>query len=459
MKGKHLDIKKYDEVFILDTNILLNDANSIEKISEKSRNLIILPEIVLDELDSKKSGFDEINFQARNFGRLLSEAVVIDIERVGGSTFTFVNINHNKDIDLVIVSKERYMSILDAEQNIKNDRKILEVALDVKSKYGKGVFLSLDVMARHRALSLGLETDTFDIVDDTPVVLFASLSLNDTSLELKPSYTKDEIIDNFCTDVQGLMLEKEGNTKVYYRTSNAYVQVDEAELKKQSAKPKNVGQMILSSLMLDETNDIVISNSPAGSGKTCLALSAAMKLLDDYKGKYDKIVYIRKTVISDSEELGFLPGTLDDKMAGYLGPLYSNLEYIANSKYKTSKAKLTKEEVDDKIKELITKYGIISMYEGHLRGKNIRNAVLIWDEIQNDSVSSAKTILTRLDDSSRVFAIGSTKQIDNKYVNKHNCALTFLLSKINQDNGGVKVAGMDLTQIERSKIAEWADNF
>ena len=211
--------------------------------------------------------------------------------------------------------------------------------------------------------------------------------------------------------------------------------------------------------MLDETNDIVISNSPAGSGKTCLALSAAMKLLDDYKGKYDKIVYIRKTVISDSEELGFLPGTLDDKMAGYLGPLYSNLEYIANSKYKTSKAKLTKEEVDDKIKELITKYGIISMYEGHLRGTNIRNAVLIWDEIQNDSVSSAKTILTRLDDSSRVFAIGSTKQIDNKYVNKHNCALTFLLSKINQDNGGVKVAGMELTQIERSKIAEWADNF
>jgi predicted ribonuclease YlaK len=99
------------------------------------------------------------------------------------------------------------------------------------------------------------------------------------------------------------------------------------------------------------------------------------------------------------------------------------------------------------------------MYEGHLRGTNIRNAIVIWDEAQNNSISSAKTILTRLDNNCKMFVIGSTNQIDNKFVNKFNNALTFLLAKVYDDNKDVRISGMELKKVERSRIAEWADNF
>jgi len=202
------------------------------------------------------------------------------------------------------------------------------------------------------------------------------------------------------------------------------------------------------------SNDIVSHNS----GKTILALSAAMKLLDS-NTKYDKIVYIRKTIISDSEELGFLKGDLDEKMAGFLAPLFSNLSFIVDRKYKNKKTKFTQEEIDAKIEDLKNKYNIQFMYEGHLRGTNIRNAVVIWDETQNESLSSAKTILTRMSENCKVFAMGSIKQIDSKYVNAHNNALTYLINKIGQDNKQVNLTGYNLDKTVRSAIADWADDF
>jgi len=198
-------------------------------------------------------------------------------------------------------------------------------------------------------------------------------------------------------------------------------------------------------------SDGIVSHN---SGKTILGLSAAMKLLDTKKDKYDKIVYIRKTVVSDTEELGYLPGDLSEKMSGYLAPLYSNLEYIIDKKYNNKKNKLTKEELDAKIEDTVSKYGIQFMYEGHLRGGNIRNAVVIFDEIQNDSISSAKTVITRIGDNCKLFALGSNRQIDSKFLNKHNNALTFLINRIGEDNMNVQVTGCNLNKTVKRGIIE-----
>jgi len=195
------------------------------------------------------------------------------------------------------------------------------------------------------------------------------------------------------------------------------------------------------------------------SGKTLQALSAAMKLLDTHKGKYDKIVYIRKTVLSDDEELGFLKGSLDEKMAGFLAPLYSNLQFIVERKYKNRKAKLTQDEIDLKVIELKNKYQIQFKYQGHLRGDNIRNAIIICDEQQNDLIKGLRTILTRVSENCKVFVLGSTKQIDSKYVNKYNNALTFLLNQIGGDTKNVRLTGFNLDKTVRSAIADWADDF
>jgi len=203
------------------------------------------------------------------------------------------------------------------------------------------------------------------------------------------------------------------------------------------------------------SNDISSHNS----GKTLIALSAAMKLMDKNKDKYDKIVYIRKNIIS-GEDLGYMKGDLNDKMSGFLAPLYSNMEYIVDKKYNgNKKSKLTKEEQEAKLEEMMTRYQISFKYEGHLRGDTIRNAIVIFDEAQNNEISSAKTILTRIGENCKVFILGSTKQIDNPYLNKHNNALTYLVNKIGEDNMNVQVTGINLTKTVRSAIAEWADEF
>ena len=115
--------------------------------------------------------------------------------------------------------------------------------------------------------------------------------------------------------------------------------------------------------------------------------------------------------------------------------------------------------MENAIGKLMDDYNIVSMYQGHLRGTNIRNAIVIWDEAQNNTVADAKTILTRVSEDCKVFALGSTRQIDNKFTNRHNNALTYLLDRLKKDNGDVRIGAINLDKTERSKIAEWADTF
>ena len=261
--------KKYQTYICLDTNILLNEASSIIDLSEESKNLIILPEVVLDELDTKKSGFNEINYQARKFGRMLDDADVINIDRRSGQTRTLLNMNHGNNVDVLIISKERYLVTLDdTEPKIINDRKIIEVAQDVKAEFGENVvFLTQDVMCRLRALSLGLNAESYDITDDSEVVLFNQFDLEfNDEFELKCTYSVDEIIEKFCVEPFGLQLQKGGITKIYYKVSNMYQEVQE-DIQKQNIRPKNVGQKILTSLMLEDSYDAIIVDAPAGSGK------------------------------------------------------------------------------------------------------------------------------------------------------------------------------------------------
>lgn len=448
----------YNEMIVLDTNIILNDHNNLETISNHSENILVLPEIVLDELDSKKSGFEEINYQARAFGRLLDTADVIKTYKKDDLFVTETFINGDKQMTVLVVSKRAYRADKDRSipDNIRNDRKIIEVADDIRGFHDGVTFMTLDIMCRFRALSVGVPTKKYIVNQSPDTVLTWKLEVD----QAHASYDAFELeAMDVPKTVQGIEIIDGKGSHFYHKSGNVFIQVDEADLKRQNVKPRNVGQKILSSMILDDTNDVIVSDSPAGSGKTLIALSNAMKLMDTNKGdnKYDKIIYIRKTVISDDEELGFMPGSLEEKMSGFLAPLYSNLEFIVEQKYK--KQKLTPEETQTKMDELISKYNIQVKYEGHLRGGNIRNAIVIWDEAQNNSVSSAKTILTRVGENSLVIVLGSNRQIDSKYLNKFNNALTYLLNRIGEDNMNVTVTGYRLEKTVRSNIAEWADTF
>lgn len=442
--------KQFEKIYVLDTNIILNDVVNVEILSQKSSNLIIIPETVMDELDAKKSGFDEINFQARSFGRMLERAnkdikVTVD----NGLVISRMYIE-DKELTIDIVSKEKYNIDGNIDKHIINDRKILEIADDIGKRYKNTIFISNDVMCRLRGISLGLNTESIgkDIKED--VELYAELdydSLPD-SIELSTLGLPETVF--------GLCLKTEdGNRQYYYRSGNTFFEIDEKELARQDIKPKNAEQKIMSSLLLDNKHDIYVVDAKAGTGKNAISLSAAIQLLDDKQSVFDKIVYIRKTIISSDVDLGYLPGSLEEKMSGYLAPLYSTLEAIAMRKY--GKRRMNEETSMNVVSEMINKYRITPMWQGHLRGATIRNAIVIYDECQNDSIADLKTTLSRMGENCIVMMIGCTSQIDSKYVNKHNNALTYMKNKIGTDSE-IRIAGMILNKSVRSPIAEWTDN-
>lgn len=456
---------KFDKVYVLDTNILLTNAEYIFQISQGGSNLIVIPEIVLDELDAKKSGFDEINFQARKFARILSEdSKVIKTENGFGHSTVTILLKSGETVE--IVGKETYNATTrDNAPNILNDRKILEVAEFVKSKYASlGLEVSLlsnDIMMRTRAISKQMDVD------------FISEKRQTTKIDFYGEYEDTEDPkENMPLDLIGEIPSSQWAFKVtntltgkpFYgiRDNNMWTSIDETTLSRQMARPKNTEQKVLSSLILNPHIDIVVVNGNAGTGKNYIATSSAMRLMDTRKDIYSSIVYIRKTVISDDKqgEVGFLPGSLDEKMAGYLTPLYNTLENFVKSQHKDKKTKLTKEDIDMEVQELIANYDIQTKYLGHLRGSTISNSIVILDEVQNMTKLDLQTTLSRMGQDVKVIVMGSQKQIDNPYLNQYNNALTYLNGLVgdprNEDKN-VKLAGCELKKAVRSDIAEWTD--
>jgi PhoH-like ATPase len=181
-----------------------------------------------------------------------------------------------------------------------------------------------------------------------------------------------------------------------------------------------------------------------------------MKLKE--QGKIDKIIYIRKTIISGDvqDELGFLPGELDEKIAGYIFPLKDNIEIIVKAKNKKKKH-WSNEEIAEEVKKIEESFNIEYLYAGHLRGRTLsERSIIIWDEAQNDTKTGLKTLLSRIPETSRVFILGSLNQIDNPYLNEHNNALTYMLNSCGTFDG-VQIQGCSLNRVYRGRIVDWVE--
>lgn len=435
--------------YILDTNIILDEPTNISVLFDEGQNHLIIPDVVLDEVDNKKSGHETINYNARSFARSLQDAEIMKIDK--NDKANIITMECDKYI-LDIVTLNDY--IIDPDPKIRNDRKIIQVAEYTHNKYKdtgeEVIFVTLDIMARIRAMSIGIKSQGFGKKEDTEF---------DFLLKIEGEHEQEFKVENIPNSEKYFGLEVfNGLYSLHYvRNGEVFIQVDDKVLSRQNVTPVNMRQKMLSALIMNETYNVVVSSSPAGSGKNTVALSAAMRLMDT-TDRFDKIVYIRNTIESSDVELGYLPGSKEDKIAPYLSPLFSSLEFIVLNKHKQKK--LSTEDLEDKVSGLVKKYNIQPKAQGFLRGDNIRKAIVILDECQNNGVSDGKTIISRLDSDSKLIAIGSNNQIDNKYINKHTSLLTFLNEKSrNGDNMNVNVAAMNLTKTIRSNIAEWADTW
>jgi PhoH-like ATPase len=442
---------KESKVYVLDTNILLNDAHNLFTISQNGENLIVLPETVIDEIDTKKTGFDEINFQAREFGRILSNAVVKDIKKEHEDNVSIVSLEVD-GIEIDIVSFEDY-KLGSMDRSIINDRKIIAVAHFAQEYYDReSVFITLDVMCRTRAISLKVKTESLSYKKkDHELEFIKHMELEDLGVhgrpikEIDPEYK----VENYCYKfTRG---DKELFTVIKKGKIHA---IDVKELDKSDVKPRNEGQKWALQGMLDIDYNIVLVEALAGSGKTLLALSAGMRNID--MRRYDKIIYIRNSIdsVDRGEEVGFLSGN-DEKFKVYNYPLFDTLDFIVRAK--RSKKKDTEKEVEEKIEQLIERYKIDTMWVGAIRGRTISNAYVIVDEIQNFSKKSLQTVLSRLDANCKVVCIGSNRQIDNIFVNKYTNGLNVLLEATSQTNEEVNIFATKLDIVERGAITAWTE--
>ena len=454
------------KTYCIDTNIILDNPDNIIKLYD-NENIILIPEVVIDELDNKKSGFEEINYNARQFARLLEEAEIISKETKGNLLFIKTKIE-SLNIELFIVSKKEYeCENSKIALNILNDRKILEVANEANKYFDNLKFISLDIMCRTRALSLGLETETLKGKDEiTSFEFHKTIVVPDVKM-VKDCVDVISIDADYKPENYSYTLEDAitGQQKLFGIMNDKLYEIDENDLLKQAVKPLNKEQKFFSNAILQDNIDVVVVDAKAGSGKTLLALSAGMKLVR--LKKYNKIIYIRNSIESTDkgEEVGFLSGN-DEKFAIYNHPLMDSLRYIARSESKKSKANTPKsraenkeqeEAIDSKVEGYIKDYNIETMWIGEMRGRTITDAVVIIDEMQNMSSKSALLAISRIDKTCKLIAVGSNKQIDNMYTNKYINGLSTLLKASKDKHDEVTLFAGELNKVVRGPITEWAE--
>ena len=452
--------------YILDTNIILDSVENLLTLSDNNTNTLVIPETVIDELDAKKTGFEDINFNARQFARLLEDSTIISNEQVGPLHVITTNID-TLDISLKIISKKDYTcDTSTVALNILNDRKILEASSDyINSVDSKAALVSLDIMFRTRALSMGLNAEALvgknsDIPNEFHKTLEVSniMSLNSAVITaVDPTYA----VENYSYT---LVDRDTGNEKLAYVANGHLYFLDEADLGRQSVRPMNKEQKLFVNAILSDMYQIIISDAKAGSGKTLLSLATAMRLVA--KKKFSNIVYVRNSIesLAKGEDVGYLPG-LEEKFKIYNHPLFDSLRFIAKSELTKSNANKSKanttviseDTITAKVDEYIEKYRIQTMWVGEMRGRTISDAIVIVDEIQNCSASTGQLILSRLDKNCKVICIGSNRQIDNLYTNKYINSLSFLLKAAKSLHEEVSLFAIELNRVLRGPITEWSE--
>lgn len=447
------------QYIVLDTNVILNNAHNI--FTFPTNTTIVIPETVVDELDSKKSVIGEIGFQAREFGRLLARATKLPLERTSALTIAKFEL---ENINIHLTSTSNYPNYSDISPSVINDRKIIEIAKQYQALYENVIFYSIDVMCRTRAESEGLSTSDFKEVERTDYEYVKTISLdfdtfsnvhNKPILTVDPEYKPENYSYIFtCSDTTQHKL-----ANIYNGNVDVLGKVTETELRTQAITPANNEQLFLSRAIQDTTIDVIILEALSGSGKTLVSLSNAMAMINR-NNSYESILYIRASIndVPNEEEVGFLPG-LEEKFAVYYHPIKDALEHIARKKLSASKLKGEDLEaaVIEEVDKLIAKHRIQCMTGLGMRGRTFTNCIAIIDEVQGQSKASLQKMLTRFGKGCKVIIVGSQRQIDNKFLTKFNNGLSVLLDDCAKESPLIKKFAINLRKVVRSPLSEWAE--
>jgi len=448
------------KTYVLDTNVLLSDPDSIHNFED---NDLLIPILVLEELDKHKTRNDDVGRNARQVSRMLdsmrNESSFHDgVKTRGGGTIKIVS------------SEVDPLSLLPKEMSKSSSLDNMIIGFMLAQKDKNLVLVSKDINIRVKCDALGLKCQDY-------LNMRISSDIDELYRGVKLVHVNEDIVDSFYRDGK---IEKELATKeqVYSNQIVILKTVDDRGNTVKSAmsrsyedgtlrslskiesvfglRPRNKEQLFSLDLLMDENIKLLSMIGKAGCGKTLLAIAAGLEQLSSVgsQQKYQKLI-VSRPVQPVGKDIGYLPGTLEEKMEPWIAPVKDNLDFLLGINGKKSGRK-SKDNLmsSDPYMELMQQRGLIEIEAiSFIRGRSIPNAFIIIDEAQNLSMHELKTIVTRVGEGTKIVLTGDIEQIDNVEVDAYTNGLTYAIEKFKEYSIAAHVT---LLKGERSPLATLA---
>ena len=464
--------KSCRRLFVLDTNVLMHDPGALFRFQEHD---IFIPMVVLEELDAAKKGLSELSRNVRQVSRFLDEIIAdADTEKISlGLQLADVH-HHNggpRPNGCLYLQTQLISNRLPDNLPGKNsDNSILATTLSLKEKSPDTIvtLVSKDINLRIKARVLGIHTEDYyndKVLDDADLLYTGINRLDDNFWQFdsnditswqknKYSYYKlahppvEDCFPYQCLYTNGggkefeAIVESTSSDETVLRVATNYRNGHNSVW---GIHARNPEQNFALNLLMDPDVDLVTLLGAAGTGKTLLALAAGLLQTLDLK-RYREIIITRVTV-PVGEDIGFLPGTEEEKMAPWMGALLDNLEVLTNHEENSEFAKAATADIINK------RIKIRSL--NFMRGRTFLNRYIIVDEAQNLTSKQMKTLISRVGPDSKMICLGNIAQIDTPYLTETTSGLTYVVDRSKSWSHSGHVT---LRRGERSRLADFASN-
>ncbi|MBP7551852.1 MAG: PhoH family protein [Spirochaetes bacterium] len=434
--------------FILDTNVILHDASCIYNFQN---NNVIIPIVVLEEIDKFKKGDDLKNFHAREFIREL-DALFTDADFKAGAS-----LGDGRGYLKIIPSDYTNPDFKKYFYEDSPDHRILGAAYALinRDKIENVVIVTKDINLRMKAKSIGIPSEDYTtgtvrnidelyigkaLYDDVDPAIIDKLYAPPFELNIEEFFIPKESI--YPNQYFILRANKNSALAKYDFAMQKIVKIDKRFA--YGIKPRNAEQIFAMDALLNNDIPIVTLAGKAGTGKTLLALACAIERRSDYKQ-----IYLSRPVIPlGNKDVGYLPGDIQSKLNPYMQPLWDNLKVIKNQ-FQETDTNYTK------ITDLTENKKLAIEPLAYIRGRSLERIFFIVDEAQNLTPHEIKTIITRVGANTKIVFTGDPYQIDTPYLDSKSNGLSYLIDKF---KGQKLYAHITLDKGERSELAELASN-
>ncbi len=436
------------KIYVLDTSVLLEDPNALFAFED---NEVIIPTIVLEEIDHKKRLGDEIGRNARYVSRVLD-----DLREKGAKLQKGVKLDNGGTLRIEL-NHRHFERVRKYFNEATNDNRILAVALNLLNEHKENnervILVSKDVLVRVKANAIGIKAQDYlsgkIIKNDEVYEGYETLLLDTNKIDnfYKNGYitvTEEPFNDMFIYPHKFFILKDNLGTS---KSAIAWYNPDTSRLENLNLsetdiwgiKYRNVQQKMAIELLLNDNIPLVTITGRAGTGKTLLALAAGLYKTEEL-GLYKKLL-VARPIVPMGKELGYLPGDKNEKLRPWIQPIYDNMEFIFGAH---------KGDIED-IMVGLKKVEVEALT--FIRGRTIPNQFIIIDEAQNLTKHEVKTIVSRVGEGSKIVLVGDPEQIDHPYLDSSSNGLTYLVEKFKDYKEGGHVS---LIKGERSRLAQLA---